>query len=55
MNPFDAVPSAARLLCANGAASGGAALSHAIFEYNHSDVYVRDVLALAAEYAADYS
>jgi hypothetical protein len=55
MNPFDAVPSAARLLCADGAAAGGTALSHAIFEYNHSDAYVREVLSLAAEYAADYA
>ena len=55
MNPYDAVPSAARLLCADGAASGGAALSAAIFDYNHADWYVSEVLALAAEYARDYS
>lgn len=54
MNPYDAVPSAARLLCADGAAAGGTALDSAIFDYNHSDAYVREVLALAAEYAADY-
>src|SRR5215469_3624696 len=54
LNPYDAVPSAARLLCANGAAAGGSALSHAIFEYNHADWYVKEVLALAAAYAADY-
>ena len=36
MNPFDAVPSAARLLCADGAASGGAGLRTAIFDYNHA-------------------
>src|SRR5260370_7291058 len=35
MNPFDAVPSAARLLCADGAASGGARLRQAIFGYHH--------------------
>ena len=29
-------------------------LSHAIFDYNHADWYVSEVLALAAEYAADY-
>jgi Transglycosylase SLT domain len=55
MNPYDAVPSAARMLCADGAAGGGAALSDAIFDYNHADWYVSEVLALAAEYAADYA
>jgi Transglycosylase SLT domain len=50
MNPFDAVPSAARLLCADGAASGGAGLRQAIFDYNHADWYVDEVLTLAAEY-----
>ena len=54
LNPYDAVPSAARLLCANGAAAGGQALAQAIFGYNHANWYVREVLALAAEYAADY-
>ena len=55
LNPYDAVPSAARLLCANGAAAGGKSLYRAIFDYNHADWYVNEVLALAAEYAADYS
>ena len=54
MNPYDAVPSAARLLCADGATAGGSALSSAIFDYNHADWYVNEVLALAREYAADY-
>ncbi len=54
LNPYDAVPSAARLLCADGAAAGGSALYHAIFDYNHATWYVNEVLALAAEYAADY-
>ncbi len=54
MNPYDAVPSAARLLCADGAALGGHALYQAIFDYNHADWYVREVLGLAAEYARDY-
>lgn len=55
MNPFDAVPSAARMLCADGAASGTqAGLRQAIFAYNHADWYVRDVLALAGRYAAEY-
>jgi Transglycosylase SLT domain len=55
MNPYDAVPSAARLLCADGAAAGGQSLANAIFDYNHAEWYVREVLALAAEYAADYA
>jgi Transglycosylase SLT domain len=55
MNPYDAVPAAARLLCADGAAAGGTSLYHAIFDYNHADWYVREVLALAAKYAANYS
>ena len=54
MNPYDAVPSAARMLCADGAAGGGTALYNAIFDYNHADWYVNEVLGLAAEYAADY-
>jgi hypothetical protein len=54
MNPYDAVPSAARMLCADGAASGRGALSAAIFDYNHATWYVNEVLALAAEYAQDY-
>jgi Transglycosylase SLT domain len=55
LNPYDAVPSAARLLCAAGAAGGGQSLANAIFAYNHADWYVREVLGLAARYAADYS
>jgi membrane-bound lytic murein transglycosylase B len=55
MDPYDAVPSAARMLCADGAASGGTSLDNAIYDYNHADWYVREVLALAAQYAADYS
>ena len=54
LNPYDAVPSAARLLCASGAAAGGPSLSRAIFDYNHATWYVNEVLALAAQYAADY-
>jgi hypothetical protein len=54
MNPFDAVPSAARLLCADGATSGAAGLRQAIFDYNHASWYVDEVLALAAEYAREY-
>jgi Transglycosylase SLT domain len=54
MNPLDAVPSAARLLCADGAGKGGASLSGAIFDYNHATWYVAEVLALASEYAQNY-
>jgi hypothetical protein len=54
MNPFDAVPSAARMLCADGAASGGQGLRQAIFDYNHADWYVDEVLTLAAEYGREY-
>jgi Transglycosylase SLT domain len=54
MNPYDAVPSAARLLCGNGAAQGGQALRQAIFAYNHATWYVDEVLTLAAEYAREF-
>jgi hypothetical protein len=55
MNPLDAVPSAARLLCADGAASGTrAGLRRAVFDYNHAIWYVNEVLALDAQYAAEY-
>jgi hypothetical protein len=54
MNPFDAVPSAARLLCVDGATNGGAGLRQAIFDYNHANWYVNEVLTLAAEYAREY-
>jgi hypothetical protein len=54
MNPYDAVPAAARMLCADGAAAGGSALSTAIFDYNHADWYVKEVLGLAAQYARNY-
>ena len=52
-NPLDAVPSAARLLCAAGAGRT-ATLSGAIFAYNHATWYVDEVLALASEYAQNY-
>ncbi len=54
MDPLDAVPSAARMLCADGAAAGGTALAAAIFDYNHAHWYVSEVLTLAAEYAREY-
>jgi hypothetical protein len=53
MNPLDAVPSAARMLCADGAGQGGASLSSAIYDYNHATWYVTEVLDLAAEYAQE--
>jgi hypothetical protein len=53
MNPLDAVPSAARMLCADGAGST-ASLRGAIFAYNHATWYVDEVLALAGEYAQNY-
>jgi Transglycosylase SLT domain len=53
-NPFDAVPSAARMLCADGAARGGTSLAAAIFDYNHAGWYVAEVLELAGEYAREY-
>jgi hypothetical protein len=49
-DPADAIYSAARLLCADGAGNP-ARLYSAIFDYNHSDAYVSLVLAYANEYA----
>jgi hypothetical protein len=51
MDPFDAVPGAAKYLCASGAGRGGSALSNAIWHYNHSQAYVNGVLSLARAYA----
>ena len=53
MDPYDAVPSAARLLCAAGAGTV-AGLPGAIFAYNHASWYVAEVLALAQQYARVY-
>ncbi len=53
-SPYDAVPSAAGYLCANGAGQGGAKLEKAIWFYNHSSAYVSKVLNLARAYAAAY-
>jgi hypothetical protein len=50
MNPLDAVPSAAQMLCADGGGNS-ATLAAAIFDYNHATWYVNEVLALAGEYA----
>jgi hypothetical protein len=55
MNAYDAVPSAARMLCADGASQGTlAGLRAAVFAYNHAEWYVNEVLALAAQYAKAY-
>jgi transglycosylase-like protein with SLT domain len=55
MNAYDAVPSAARMLCADGASQGTlAGLRAAVFAYNHATWYVNEVLALAAQYAKEY-
>ena len=48
-NVEDAIFSAANLLCANGAGEP-AHLATAIWDYNHSDEYVAEVLSLAASY-----
>jgi Transglycosylase SLT domain len=53
MDPYDAVPSAARYLCAAGAGTT-AGLPGAIFAYNHATWYVAEVLGLAREYARLY-
>jgi hypothetical protein len=48
-DPYDAVYSAARLLCRDGAGDPGT-LRAAVFAYNHADWYVDEVLALAQRY-----
>ncbi len=48
-DPVDAVYAAARLLCANGAGTGGNGLRAAIFDYNHATTYVDKVLSVAAQ------
>ena len=46
MNTVDAVHGAARLLCANGGADPDR-LASALWNYNHSDDYVRQVMSLS--------
>ncbi len=46
MNALDALHSAARLLCANGGADP-ASLRSALWNYNHSEDYVDEVISLA--------
>lgn len=53
-DPVDAIYTAARMLCANGAGSE-ADLQNALFAYNHSWSYVNEVLTLAATYGAGTS
>jgi cell wall-associated NlpC family hydrolase len=50
-DPVDAVYAAARLLCTNGA-KGGTNLRAAIWNFNHDNHYVDEVLHIAGEYAA---
>lgn len=51
-NAADAIYSAARMLCASGAAGGSqSGLVQAIYAYNHAGWYVREVLNLAARYS----
>ncbi|MDX6739764.1 lytic transglycosylase domain-containing protein [Actinocorallia sp. A-T 12471] len=52
MNPFDAIPAAAKYLCASGAQRD---LYKAIYAYNHADWYVQEVLALADAYGRQFS
>jgi hypothetical protein len=48
-NPADAIPGAAHYLCSNGAGDP-ARLHDAIWHYNHSEQYIRDVLGWARTY-----
>ncbi|HEY6625075.1 MAG TPA: NlpC/P60 family protein [Acidimicrobiales bacterium] len=45
-DPIDAIYTAAKLLCSNGAGTTSG-LRAAVFDYNHSDTYVNTVLALS--------
>jgi len=49
-NPADAIFSAARYLCENGAGGDSKSLYNAIWNYNHADWYVQMVLRLAAQF-----
>jgi membrane-bound lytic murein transglycosylase B len=51
-DPADAIFTAARMLCADGARDGSTAgIKQAIFAYNHADWYVREVMSWAQTYA----
>jgi peptidoglycan DL-endopeptidase CwlO len=55
-DPADAIYTAARMLCADGARGGtGSGIQQAIFAYNHAAWYVTDVLAWAFRYASQAS
>ena len=55
-DPADAIFTAARMLCADGAHGGSTAgIEQAIFAYNHADWYVREVMSWAQTYAAQDS
>jgi hypothetical protein len=54
MNPYDAIPAAAKYLCDHGGGRGGRSLYNAIYAYNHAHWYVQKVLDLAKAYAARY-
>jgi hypothetical protein len=52
-DPADAIYTAARMLCADGARGGSpAGIDHATFAYNHAGWYVAEVLSWAARYAS---
>ncbi len=51
-DPVDAVYTAARLLCADGAGTA-AGLAGALFDYNHSTAYVEEVLVLSWSLGSD--
>jgi cell wall-associated NlpC family hydrolase len=52
-DPADAIHTAARMLCADGASGGtNAGIEQAVFAYNHAAWYVTDVMTWAARYAA---
>jgi hypothetical protein len=52
-DPADAIYTAARMLCADGAHGGSpAGIDRAIFAYNHAGWYVAEVLSLAARYGS---
>ena len=52
-DPVDAVYTAAHLLCANGAGAGPNGLYDAVWDYDHTTVYVETVLVLAHALGAD--
>lgn len=54
-SPYDAVPAAAKYLCANGAGQGGQKLRKSIWFYNHSWDYVNKVMGIAEAYARAYT